>query len=105
MTDGLEFVINADGVATLYDDTYDITIHCESKEEQDEVIRRMESYQWIPVTKRLPEENGEYLVTRESNGIYKYVDIVKKTNTSGDIASDIVAWMPLPEPARLEGEK
>lgn len=53
---------------------------------------------WIPVSERLPEENGEYLVTREAKGVYKYVDIVKKTNTSGDIASDIIAWMPLPEP-------
>lgn len=43
MSEGLEFVINADGVATLYDDTYDITIHCESQEEQDEVLKRMKS--------------------------------------------------------------
>lgn len=57
---------------------------------------------WIPCSERLPEENGEYLVTRESKGIYKFVDIVKKTNTSGDIASDIVAWMPLPEPYKGE---
>lgn len=59
---------------------------------------------WIPCSERLPEENGEYLVTREAKGIYKYVDIVKKTNASGDIASDIVAWMPLPSAYREEGE-
>ena len=61
--------------------------------------------QWIPCREKLPEENGEYLVTREAKGIYKYVDIVKKTNTSGDIASDIIAWMPLPKSYREEGEK
>lgn len=54
--------------------------------------------QWIPCKERLPEENGEYLVTREAKGIYNFVEIVKKTNVSGDIARDIVAWMPLPEP-------
>lgn len=59
---------------------------------------------WIPCKERLPEENGEYLVTREAKGKYNFVEIVKKTNVSGDIASDIVAWMPLPEPYK-EGEQ
>lgn len=43
MSDGIRLTISDDGVATLYDDTYDITIHCESKEEQDEVKRRFMS--------------------------------------------------------------
>ena len=34
MTDELMLMINDDGVAKVYDDTYDITIHCESEEEQ-----------------------------------------------------------------------
>ena len=53
---------------------------------------------WIPCSERLPEKCGEYLVTREARGVYRYLDIVKKTNISGQIASDIIAWMPLPEP-------
>ena len=72
----------------------------------DEVVQRLENLpsvqRWIPVSERLPEDNGEYLVTRESNGLYKYIDIVKKTNVSAEIASDIKAWIPLPEPYQEE---
>ena len=37
MSDGIMLSIGKDGIARAYDDTYDITIHCESQEEQDEV--------------------------------------------------------------------
>lgn len=54
---------------------------------------------WIPVTPETePKENGEYLVTRESKGLHRYIDIVKKTNVTDKMADDIVAYMPLPEP-------
>lgn len=59
---------------------------------------------WMPVTERLPENNGEYIVTRTSKGLYRYIDSVKKTNVSGEIASDIIAWMPLPEPYKERRE-
>ena len=64
----------------------------------------IEQPHWIPCSERLPETNGEYLVTRASANLYCYIDIVKKTNVSGDIANDIVAWMPMPEPYK-EGEQ
>ena len=52
MTDDIVLTIGEDGKATLYDDTYDITIHCESQEEQDEVKRVLQNVpHWIPVTK------------------------------------------------------
>lgn len=58
---------------------------------------------WIPVTPETePKENGEYLVTRESKGLYRYLDIVKKSNVTDKIAGDIVAYMPLPEPWKGE---
>ena len=31
---GIKFFINKDGIADVYDDTYDITIHCESEEDR-----------------------------------------------------------------------
>ena len=37
----LKMIINADGVFEEYDDTYDLTIHCTSQEEQDEVLLRL----------------------------------------------------------------
>ena len=64
MSDGIMLTIGDDGEATLYDDTYDITIHCESKEEQDEVRKALENIpHWIPVTERLPENNDPVNVT------------------------------------------
>ena len=33
MSDGFMLYLDDDGVARHYDDTYDITIHCESEEE------------------------------------------------------------------------
>ena len=51
MSDEIMLTIGEDGTASLYDDTYDITIHCESQEEQDEVKRILQNVpHWIPVT-------------------------------------------------------
>ena len=64
MSDGIMLTIGDDGEATLYDDTYDITIHCESKEEQDEVRKALENIpQWIPVTEATPTEDNKYWCT------------------------------------------
>lgn len=38
MSDVMKLVQNEDGTFSAYDDTYDITIHCESEEEQKKVI-------------------------------------------------------------------
>ena len=61
---------------------------------------------WISIKDRLPEENGEYLVTRES-GFYRYMDIVRKSNCNSDLpmASDIKAWKPLPKPYKPKEDK
>lgn len=58
-------------------------------------LEKQEEDRWHSAAKEGgPKGNGEYLVTR---GFIPYLDIVKKV---GDppIASDIVAWRPLPEP-------
>ena len=41
MSDVMEFVQNEDGTFNTYDDTYDITIHCETEEEQKKVIEHL----------------------------------------------------------------
>jgi hypothetical protein len=41
MSDGTTFIQNEDRAFSVYDDTYDIVIHCESKEEQKEVIEHL----------------------------------------------------------------
>ena len=49
MSDEIMLMIGDDGKAALYDDTYDLTIHCESEEEQNEVKKALESIpKWIP---------------------------------------------------------
>lgn len=65
MSDVMEIVQNEDGTFSAYDDAYDITIHCETEEEQKKVIERL-STDWIPVSERLPEIKNYaecYLVT------------------------------------------
>ena len=66
---------------------------------------------WIPVTERLPEKRGTYLVTVNDGGIrvaiaqwWYDVNNGKGYFVCDDCyAEDIVAWMPLPESYR--GEK
>ena len=38
MSDGIELVQNEDGTFSAYDDTYDITIHCDTEEEQKKLM-------------------------------------------------------------------
>ena len=109
MSDVMELVQNEDGTFSTYDDTYDITIHCETKEEQKKVIERLRDTNWIPVSERLPEIKMPYeecyLVTdgrfcwmayyiREKEWIF-----ADCTNCKNKIDwTGIVAWQPLPEP-------
>lgn len=41
--DGIQFILREDGTAEAYDDTYDITIHCTSEDEQREILKKIES--------------------------------------------------------------
>ena len=38
MSDLMTFIQNEDGAFSVYDDTYDIVIRCESEEEQKKII-------------------------------------------------------------------
>ena len=97
MSDEIMLTIGDDGEATLYDDTYDITIHCESKEEQDEVRKALENIpHWIPVTERLPEY-GLGVLTYNRDEEFEINHIID--DEDGEWFYDgVIAWMPLPEP-------
>ena len=67
--------------------------------------------EWIPCSERLPEEDGDYLVTLE-NGVVKilgYSTTQRTTYPKGfyhiedgfswrQVQNPVVAWMPLPKP-------
>ena len=125
MSDVMEIVQNEDGTFSAYDDTYDITIHCETKEEQKEAIERLKSTNWIPVSERLPEEHDSIFAKFKGTdnwkrGMFektsKYVIatvvfddgtvLVEQAHTTGGIwrtdkkvlGGTVVAWMDYPEP-------
>lgn len=63
---------------------------------------------WIPVSKRLPEGIGTYLVTIEYKEHGRYATTLwyhgKEIGWDSCCTDEIVAWMPLPEPyAEKEG--
>lgn len=107
MSDVMEFVQNEDGTFSTYDDTCDITIHCETEEEQKKVIERL-STDWIPVSERLPEIKNYaecYLVTDGRFCWMAYWTPEKEwifaecTDCKNKIDwTNVVAWMSLPKP-------
>lgn len=65
-------------------------------------LKKLEKDRWIPVTERLPEENGTYLACYEDatvlldwfNGKWFFY----RTNPAVEETGTIIAWRPLPEP-------
>lgn len=45
MSEELKIIANEDGTFSEYDDTFDITIHCQSEEEQNEVLEKLNATQ------------------------------------------------------------
>ena len=58
----------------------------------------VEQARWIPVSERLPEDDGLYLVyTEEQPFVCPFED--------GEFFIDeVIAWMPLPQPYKAESE-
>ena len=61
------------------------------------VINEIET--WIPTSLRLPDKDGDYLVTFKMLSIYP-IEVCRFHNGAWDSApyDEVVAWMPLPEP-------
>ena len=55
---------------------------------------------WIPVSEKLPEENGGYLVTVKRGYVTTALWVGNAENWK-----EVTAWMPLPEPYKAESEK
>lgn len=79
---------------------------------------------WIPVTERLPERYGRFIVTIVPDAweLWKTIELVMYSDLMGlvktpvfwsgnvfksdfeDVTSKVTAWMPLPKPYRKEGD-
>lgn len=96
----------------------------------DMAIKALEQTRWIPVSERLPEKDGEYLVTVSSFcGLPSRIDVLSFATDLHEIdeydfpehkcgfwdsdsewgyleVDDVLAWMPsLPEPYKEESEE
>lgn len=71
-----------------------------------EALKERPHGEWIPCSERLPEKNGVYLVTGENGHVfeYDYSDFTTHNEKWSYCRNEIVAWMPLPEPYKKEGE-
>ena len=57
--------------------------------------------QWIPVSERLPEEGQQIIATVADNDL---VDVFIIRGYFKKMHKSVIAWMPLPEPYREDGE-
>lgn len=110
----LKLVENEEGVWELYDDSYDVTIHCETEDEMNRVINILEGNSWTPADQ--PPKPEEYVLLSFKNFSIPLVGMYCNDDDGGAyyigddeescISHDIIvnAWMPLPEPYRPEKE-
>ena len=101
MDGNILLTIGPDGEAELYDDTYDITIHCTSQEEHDRAVKMMEAANRMKWQTGKPTESGDYLVKyMTGNGRIK-VDVEHYSAKSGNWywhhSHRIIKWCPIPE--------
>ena len=85
------------------------------KEELDkkifnEVVAKPKASEWIPVTERLPEPRNEmvrrdvYLVTVKEGLVFTRTFVFDTRGGYWENGLEVIAWMPLPEPYREDGE-
>lgn len=62
---------------------------------------------WIPVSERLPKKGKQVLCCNKSGSVF--TSAITYINSNGMVAFgqhyEVIAWMPLPEPYREEGDK
>lgn len=74
----------------------------------DIINRQPKVGEWIPVSEKLPEESGTYIVNAIENCIVhvtfaKWMKRMKKWNLTGSRSYwKVTAWQPLPEPWKGE---
>ena len=89
-----------------------ITFDCKTiKDASGHIFVRQKAGEWIPVSERLPEENGKYIVSLEDsvypwanffNGKWFMLSFNGIAREFGEY--EVIAWMLMPEPYREDGE-
>jgi hypothetical protein len=77
------------------DEAVDLAISALENQEQD---------RWIPVTERLPEEEGCYMVTVKNDHKRRYSKTAWYCGDGWFARQDIIAWRMTPEPYKAEEE-
>lgn len=60
---------------------------------------------WIPITERLPNKSGRYLVSYNSGYVAMALYYESVSKWGATTTERIVAWMPLPQPYKAESEE
>ena len=74
--------------------------------DKETLLKPQKEYEWIPVTERLPDKAGTYLVTyhpRYGDNVDENVVAIDVDNFGRGLWGNrkrqrVIAWMPLPEP-------
>lgn len=67
------------------------------------IIEEAKKDGWIPCSERLPEEEGMYLITSNLFGSLEVQYVFYSENVQMFVCNGTpVAWMPLPEPYKVE---
>ena len=66
-----------------------------------DLIKEHEERKWIPVSEKLPKEDGYYIFTENSGRVCTY-EFHKGGNSEEYWKRCAVAWMPLPESYKAE---
>lgn len=74
---------------------------------------KLGEHEWIPCSERLPSEDGDYLCTIPLDADETYTEVLTfhkgrfyedDDEWGATYHDDVLAWMPLPEPYREDGE-
>jgi len=94
---------NADKILAIAQDIYN-TAYIQGKN-----YMSLEQPRWIPVSERLPKENGVYIISYEDS--VKLLEWFNEkwffypSNPSREETGTITAWMPLPKPYKESEDK
>ena len=104
MSDGIQLIIREDGTAEQYDDTYDLTIHCTSEDEQREIFKIMETAAEL----RQLKQHGDLIDREVLNASIKELRKIKplyKLNEFWELEGTEIVNLIMESPIVIEGSE